>query len=159
MDYGCVYVYFLSCYVVFMCIFIALRTFRDTWVAQWLSISFSSLYDPGIPDRVPHQAPCVEPASPFGCVSASLSLSLMNKYIFKKKRTFKLSICHCSLSYWVNFMNISLLLFCFHFVNLCFFSTVVDRTISSFTYIYIFCVLCQRKLHQYLFYIPVWHYL
>ena len=27
-------------------------------------------------DRVPRQAPCVEPASPSACVSASLSLSL-----------------------------------------------------------------------------------
>ena len=27
-------------------------------------------------DRVPHQAPCMEPASPSACVSASLSLSL-----------------------------------------------------------------------------------
>ena len=34
-------------------------------------------------DRVPHRGPCMEPASPFFCVSAplslSLSLSLMNK--------------------------------------------------------------------------------
>ena len=30
-------------------------------------------------DRVPRQAPCVEPASPSACVSASLSVSLMNK--------------------------------------------------------------------------------
>ena len=32
-------------------------------------------------DRVPHQAPCMEDASPSACVSAflSLSLSLMNK--------------------------------------------------------------------------------
>ena len=29
-------------------------------------------------DRIPHQAPCMEPASPSACVSASLSLS-MNK--------------------------------------------------------------------------------
>ena len=27
-------------------------------------------------DRVPYQAPCMEPASPSACVSASLSLSL-----------------------------------------------------------------------------------
>ena len=27
-------------------------------------------------DQVPHQAPCMEPASPFACVSASVSLSL-----------------------------------------------------------------------------------
>ena len=30
-------------------------------------------------DRVPHRAPCVESASPSACVSASLSVSLMNK--------------------------------------------------------------------------------
>ena len=30
-------------------------------------------------DRVPRQAPCMEPASPSACVSASLSLPLMNK--------------------------------------------------------------------------------
>ena len=27
-------------------------------------------------DRIPHQAPCMEPVSPSACVSASLSLSL-----------------------------------------------------------------------------------
>ena len=30
-------------------------------------------------DRVPHRAPCGEPASPFACDSTSLSLFLMNK--------------------------------------------------------------------------------
>ena len=30
-------------------------------------------------DRVPRRAPCMEPASPSACVSASLSVSLMNK--------------------------------------------------------------------------------
>ena len=30
-------------------------------------------------DRVPHRASCMEPASPSACVSASLSVSLMNK--------------------------------------------------------------------------------
>ena len=36
---------------------------------------------PGSQDQVPHRAPCVEPASPSACVcvSAFLSLSLMNK--------------------------------------------------------------------------------
>ena len=29
-------------------------------------------------DRVPHQAPCMEAASPSACVSAPLSVSLMN---------------------------------------------------------------------------------
>ena len=32
-------------------------------------------------DRLPHQAPCMEPASPSACVSASLSVSLMNNKI------------------------------------------------------------------------------
>ena len=30
-------------------------------------------------DLVPHQAPCMEPASSTACISAALSLSLMNK--------------------------------------------------------------------------------
>ena len=30
-------------------------------------------------DRIPHQAPCMESASPSACLSASLSVSLMNK--------------------------------------------------------------------------------
>ena len=30
-------------------------------------------------DRVPRRAPCMEPASPSACVSASLCVSLMNK--------------------------------------------------------------------------------
>ena len=30
-------------------------------------------------DRVPHRVPCMEPASPSACVSASLSVPLMNK--------------------------------------------------------------------------------
>ena len=34
---------------------------------------------PEFRDRVPHRAPCMESASPFASVSASLSLSLMNK--------------------------------------------------------------------------------
>ena len=36
---------------------------------------------PGSWDRVPHQDPRMEPASPSACVSASLSLSLVNEYI------------------------------------------------------------------------------
>ena len=56
----------------------------DPWVAQ----RFGACLWPGpsaqgmileTRDRVPHQAPCTEPASPSACVSASLSLSLMNK--------------------------------------------------------------------------------
>ena len=34
---------------------------------------------PGLWDRVPHQAPCEEPASPSAYVIASLSVSIMNK--------------------------------------------------------------------------------
>ena len=40
-------------------------------------------------DRVPPRAPCMEPASPSACVSSSLCVSLMNKYInkiLKKKK-------------------------------------------------------------------------
>ena len=42
-------------------------------------------------DRGLHRAPCMEPASPSACVSAPLSVSLMNKYnkIFKKIRASK----------------------------------------------------------------------
>ena len=51
---------------------------------EWLSgqaPAFGSRCDPGIQDRVPHQAPCEEPISPSAYVSASLcqSVSLMNK--------------------------------------------------------------------------------
>ena len=48
-------------------------------VAQWFSANFSPGRDPGDPDRVPHGAPCMEPASLSTCVSASLSVSIMNK--------------------------------------------------------------------------------
>ena len=34
---------------------------------------------PGSRDRVPRRAPCMEPASPSAWVSASLSVTLMNK--------------------------------------------------------------------------------
>ena len=44
--------------------------------AQRFSPAFSSGPDPGDPDRVPGQAPCMEPTFPSACVSASLSLSL-----------------------------------------------------------------------------------
>ena len=36
-------------------------------------------------DRVPHRAPCIEPASPSACVSASLSPSLCVCHELKKK--------------------------------------------------------------------------
>ena len=50
----------------------------DAWMAQLLS-AFGSAHDPGVWDRVPHWASCEEPASPSACVSASLSVSLVNK--------------------------------------------------------------------------------
>ena len=42
----------------------------------------------GYQDRVPRRAPCMDPASPSACVSASLSLCLswINKYNLKKKK-------------------------------------------------------------------------
>ena len=52
---------------------------------------------PGFWNRVPHRAPCGEPASPSACVSASLSVSLMNGYIKsfkKKKKRFYLNIIY-----------------------------------------------------------------
>ena len=52
------------------------------WLSGWAS-AFGSERDPGAQDRVPRRAPCMEPASPYACVSDSLSLSLfvslMNK--------------------------------------------------------------------------------
>ena len=57
-------------------------------IPRWLS-NLAPAFGPGrgpeVWDRVPHQAPCMERASPSACVSASFSLcqSWMNK-IFKK---------------------------------------------------------------------------
>ena len=53
----------------------------DAWVAQWLSVCLPSAQGviPGSWDRVPHWAPCREPTSPPAYVSASLSVSFMNK--------------------------------------------------------------------------------
>ena len=53
-------------------------------IPGWLSgsaPSFGPGRDPGLRDRVPHRAPCMEPASPSACVSASVCVcvSLMNK--------------------------------------------------------------------------------
>ena len=48
-------------------------------IPGWLSsLALPSAQGPilGTWDRVPHRASCMEPASPFACVSASLSLSL-----------------------------------------------------------------------------------
>ena len=52
---------------------------RDARVAQQLSIYLPLAQGviPQSPDRVPHRAPCMEPASPSAYISASLSL--MNK--------------------------------------------------------------------------------
>ena len=50
----------------------------------WAS-AFSSDPDPGIEDRVPHRAPCIEPTSPSAYVSASLSLKDKFKNFFKKE--------------------------------------------------------------------------
>ena len=52
---------------------------RDAWVAQRSGTCLGSSRDPGIWDRVPHQAPFEKPASPSAYVSAPLSASLMNK--------------------------------------------------------------------------------
>ena len=54
------------------------------WLSGWAP-AFGSGCDPQSKDRVPHQAPCMEPASPSAYVSASLCVSheKINK-IFKK---------------------------------------------------------------------------
>uniref|UniRef100_A0A8C0P4H5 Histidine triad nucleotide binding protein 1 n=1 Tax=Canis lupus familiaris TaxID=9615 RepID=A0A8C0P4H5_CANLF len=51
------------------------------WVAQRFNAAFGPGCDPGDRNQVPHLAPCMEPASPSACVSASfsLSVSLMSK--------------------------------------------------------------------------------
>ena len=56
------------------------------WPSGWVS-AFSSGVILESQDRVPHQAPCVETASPpSASVSASLCLSWINKYYLKKKK-------------------------------------------------------------------------
>ena len=55
------------------------QPYRAAWVAQWFSAAFSPGPDPGDRDGVPRWTPCMEPASPYACVSASLPVSLMNK--------------------------------------------------------------------------------
>ena len=58
---------------------------RAAQVAQWAAVAQPGPAAQGLTletwDRVPHWAPCMEPASPSACVSAPLSLSLclMNK--------------------------------------------------------------------------------
>ena len=44
---------------------------KDAWVTLGMI--------PGSWDRVLHQAPCRDPASPYAYISASLCVSLMNK--------------------------------------------------------------------------------
>ena len=55
---------------------------------EHLSLAQSMI--PGSWDQVPHQAPCKEPASPSACVSASLSVSLMNKHNLFLKRQLRI---------------------------------------------------------------------
>ena len=50
------------------------------WLGGWVS-AFDSDRDPGVWDPVLHRAPCEEPTSPSAYVSASFSVSLMNKWI------------------------------------------------------------------------------
>ena len=52
-----------------------------TWVSDSVveHLPLAWVVIPGSWDRVPHQAPSGEPASPSACVSASLCVSLMNK--------------------------------------------------------------------------------
>ena len=45
-------------------------------------------------DQVPHRAPCEKPASPSACVSASLSVSLMNRWIETLKKKKKSYVLH-----------------------------------------------------------------
>ena len=61
---------------------------QDAWVAQWFGrLPLAQGVTLGSWDRVLHRAPCLEPASPSACVSASLCVSLMNKInkSFKKQ--------------------------------------------------------------------------
>ena len=55
--------------------------FWGTWVAQWLNVCLQLkvwFQGPGIESH-PHQAPCMEPATPSAYVSASLYVSLVNE--------------------------------------------------------------------------------
>ena len=54
---------------------------KNPWVAQWFSTCLRPRVILESRDGVPRWAPCMESASPFACVSASLTLcvSLMNK--------------------------------------------------------------------------------
>ena len=44
--------------------------------SAWLGACLHSGHDTAIQDQVLHPAPCMEPASPSACVSASLSMSI-----------------------------------------------------------------------------------
>ena len=44
-------------------------------------------------DQILHQVPCMEPASTSACVSTSLCVSLMNKYIKSLKKNNGSSLC------------------------------------------------------------------
>ena len=58
-----------------------IKGFWAARVAQWFSAPSAQGVILETRDRIPHQAPCMEPASPFACMSAFLSLcvSLMSK--------------------------------------------------------------------------------
>ena len=47
-------------------------------ILGWLS-DLAPAFGLGLQDQVLHRAPCMEPASPSACFSASLSVSLTNK--------------------------------------------------------------------------------
>ena len=53
-------------------------------------------------DWVPHQAPCMEPASPSACVSASLCLSWINK-ILRKGNTFMCLLISMRSNHYLHF--------------------------------------------------------
>ena len=54
--------------------------YRGTWVAQLVRhLPSSQVLILGSWDRVLHRAPCEEPVSPSAYVSASVSVSLVNK--------------------------------------------------------------------------------
>ena len=62
------------------------KAHNDPWIKRVMggclggsASAFGSGRDPGSRDRVPHRAPCKEPASSSVSVSASLSVFLMNK--------------------------------------------------------------------------------
>ena len=57
--------------------------YRQPWWLSGLALPFSPGCILETQDRVPHQAPSMEPASPSACASASLSLSVSHESINK----------------------------------------------------------------------------